>query len=106
MRGRVESVIKRSRFGRSNRRLDCRCRSETPPSEHLDGEEVGTCKYGHVRGDEISPGGILVPLGCRLDAVSAKDVANRLIANGVAEIGQGSDDAVVSPAGVLWRSAQ
>ena len=36
-----------------------------------------------------------------VDAISAKDVPHRLIGNPVAEIGQGSDDAVVSPAGVL-----
>jgi hypothetical protein len=74
---------------------------ETSPGEHFDGEEVGTCQDAHVRGDEILPGGILAPLGCRLDPVAAKDVAHRLIGNGVAEIGQGSNDAVVSPAGVL-----
>jgi hypothetical protein len=59
---------------------------EASPGEHFDGEEVGTCQDGHVRGDEILPGGILAPLGCRLDPVSAKDVAHRLIGNGVAEI--------------------
>ena len=78
---------------------------ETSPGEHFDCEEVGTCQDGHVRGDEILPGGILAPLGCRLDPVSAKDVADGLIGNGVAEIGQGSDDAVVSPAGVLSGEA-
>jgi hypothetical protein len=48
---------------------------ETSPGEHFDGEEVGTCQDGHVGGNEILPGGILAPLGCRLDPVSAKDVA-------------------------------
>ena len=78
---------------------------ETSPGKHFDSEEVGTCKDGHVGGNEILPGGILAPLGCRLDPVSAQDVAHRLIGNGVAEIGQGSDDAVVSPAGVLSGEA-
>jgi hypothetical protein len=36
---------------------------ETSPGEHFDGEEVGTCQAGHVGGDEILPGGILVRLG-------------------------------------------
>jgi hypothetical protein len=58
-----------------------------------------------VTGDEILPSGILAPLRCRLDPVSAKDIAHRLIGNGVAEIGQGSDDAVVSPAGILSGEA-
>ena len=74
---------------------------EPSPSKHLDSEEVGTCQDGEVGGDEILPGSTLAPLRCRLDAVPAKDVANGLIGNNVAEIGQSSDDAVVSPAGVL-----
>ena len=56
-------------------------------------------------GDEILPGGILASLGCRRDPVSAKDVAHGLIGNRVAEIGQGSDDAIISPAGVLSGEA-
>src|SRR5438045_8676878 len=76
---------------------------ETSPNEHFDGEEVGTCQDGHVGGNEILPGGILAPLGCRQDPVSSKNVAHRLIGNGMADIGQGSDDAVVSQAGVLSR---
>ena len=59
---------------------------KTSPGEHFGCEEVGTCQDGHVRGDEISPGGILTPLGCRLDAVAAKVVADRLIGNGMAEV--------------------
>src|ERR1022692_1039039 len=46
---------------------------ETSPGEHFDGEELGTCQDGHVRGDEIFPGCILAPLGCGPDPVSAKD---------------------------------
>ena len=34
-----------------------------------------------------------VPLRCRLDPVSAEDISHGLIGNGLAEIGQGSDDA-------------
>jgi len=78
---------------------------EASPGEHFDGEEVGASQDGHVGGDEILPGGILAPLGCRWDSVSSKDTAHRLIRNRVAEIGQGSDDAVVSPAGVLSGEA-
>ena len=78
---------------------------KTSPGEHFNREEVGTGQDGHVGGNEILPGGILAPLGHRWDPVSAKDVAHGLIGNGVAEIGQGSDDAVVSPAGVLSGKA-
>jgi hypothetical protein len=78
---------------------------ETSPSKYLNGEEVGACQDGDVRGDEIPPGGILAASRCRLDPVPAEDVARRLIGDGVAEIGQGSDDAVVTPARVLSGEA-
>ena len=78
---------------------------ETSPGEHFNGEEVGTCQDRHMGSDEILPCGSLASLGCRLDAVSAKDIAHRLIGNEVAEIGERSDDAVVSPTGVLSGEA-
>ena len=74
---------------------------ETSPSKHLNGEEIDTCQDGDVGGDEIAPGGSLAGFRCRLDAVPAEDVAHGLIGNNVAKIGQGSDDAVATPAGVL-----
>ena len=56
-------------------------------------------------GNEIFPSRILAPLGCRSDPVSAQDVSHRLIGDGMAEIGQSSDNAVVSPTGVLSGEA-
>jgi len=78
---------------------------ETSPGEHFDSEEVGTCQDGHVGGNEIFPSGILAPLGCRSDPESAQDVSHRLIGDGMAEIGQSSDNAIVSPTGVLSGEA-
>jgi hypothetical protein len=78
---------------------------ETSPSKHFDGEEVGTRQDGHVGGNELLPGGSLAPLGCGLDPVPAKGIAHRLIRNIAAEIGQSSDDAVISPTGVLSGEA-
>ncbi len=78
---------------------------EASPREHLHGEEVGACKDSHVGSNEILPGGLLAPLGCRRDPVSTKDVSHGLIGNGMAEIGQSSDNAVVSPTGVLSGKA-
>ena len=57
---------------------------ETSPSEHLNGEEIGTCQDGEVGGDEIAPGGSLAALGWRRDPVPAKDVAHGLIGDSVA----------------------
>src|SRR4051812_9986419 len=73
---------------------------QTSPGKHLHCEEVGTCQYGHVGSNEILPGSLLAARGRRRDPVSAKNVSHRLIGNGMAEIGQGSDNAVVSPTGV------
>ena len=56
-------------------------------------------------GDEILPRGILPPYGCRRNPVPAQDVSHRLIGDRMAQIGQCSDDAVVSPAGVLSGEA-
>jgi len=78
---------------------------EPSPGEHLDREEVGAGQDGHVGGNEILPGGLLAPLWRRRDPVSAKDVSHRLIGDGMAEIGQSSDNAVVSPTGVLSGEA-
>src|SRR5215475_12649545 len=77
---------------------------ETSPGEHFNCEEVGTSQDSHVGGNEILPGGVLAALGCRLNPVSAKDVAHSLIGNRVAEIGHGSGDAVVAP--VLLQTAR
>jgi hypothetical protein len=58
-----------------------------------------------VGGNEILPGSILAPLGFRRNPVATQDVADGLIRNGVAEIGQSSYDAVISPTGVLSGEA-
>ena len=74
---------------------------KTSPGKHLNGEEIGARQDGEVGGDEIAPGGSLAAFRCRRDPVPTKDVTHSLIGNIVAEIGHGSDDAVVSPARVL-----
>ena len=80
---------------------------KTSPGEHFHSEEVGPCQDGHMGGDEILPGGMLAPLGCRLDPVATQDVTRRLIGNHVAEIGRGSNDAVRIPSrNSLWRNGR
>jgi len=54
-------------------------------------------------GDKILPRSRLASLGGRSNAVAAQNVSHRLIGQAVTQIGQGSDDAVISPAGVLSR---
>ncbi len=77
--------------------------NKTAPGEHFYGKAVDTGQDCHVRGDEILPGGRLGSLRCGRDAVSAEDVSHRLIANVMTEIGQGSRDSVISPAGIFPR---
>jgi hypothetical protein len=62
--------------------------------------KVGAGKHGQVGGNEIPPSGFLAPFGRRRDPISAKDVPHRLIRDGMAEIGQRSDNSVISPPGV------
>ena len=54
-----------------------------------------------MRLDELPPGRVLAPLGCRLDAVPLQDVADRLVTHVVTQIGERSHDPIISPARVL-----
>ena len=54
-------------------------------------------------GNKILPRSRLASLGSRSNAVAAQNVSHRLIGQAVTQIGQSSDDAVISPAGVLSR---
>src|SRR6266852_9148220 len=51
--------------------------------------------------DEILPSGRLTPFRRRCDAVAAQDVADGLVREMMAQVGQRADDAVVTPARVL-----
>src|SRR4030095_205716 len=59
----------------------------------------------HVRGNELLPCRVLAPLRCWRDAVTAQDIAHRLIGNNIAQIGQCADNAVIAPAGILASHA-
>src|ERR1039457_1234949 len=52
-------------------------------------------------GNELLPGGLLAPLWRRGDAVTPEHVRHRLVRYTMTEVGQGSHDPIVSPAGVL-----
>src|SRR5438552_1894854 len=56
-----------------------------------------------MRSDEVFPGCVLAALRCGSYAMTAKDVAYRLIRNNVTEVGQSSDNPIVTPARVLSR---
>jgi hypothetical protein len=58
-----------------------------------------------VRPDEVFPGGGLASLGRWRHAVAAQDIANGLVGDNLPQIGQRSDNAIITPAGVLSRQA-
>src|ERR1019366_10481132 len=55
--------------------------NQSSPGEHFHGEEVGSSQHIHVRGNKVFPRSGPASLGSRSDAVSAKNVAHRLIRN-------------------------
>jgi hypothetical protein len=77
-------------------------RYQPTPSEHLYGEEITARQDIHVCSEEVLPRQDLASLWSRSDAVvSTKDIPNRLIRHVMTQVGEGSDDPVISPAGVL-----
>src|SRR5215831_12104196 len=57
------------------------------PCQHLYGEEIRSRQHGHVTANELAPGCGAFPLRRRRDALAAQDVADRLIAHCVPQIG-------------------
>jgi hypothetical protein len=68
---------------------------------YLTVEEVCGPQYGEVDTDELAPGHGLLALRRGWEAVTLENVAHRLIAERIAEIGQGTHDAVIAPRAVL-----
>ena len=54
-------------------------RHQATPSEHCDCEEVDPGQNRDVVLDELLPGRVLIPLGCRLNPMAAENVANHLV---------------------------
>src|SRR6266487_931731 len=51
--------------------------------------------------DELPPGYGLLALGSRWDAMAFEDGADRLVADRIAQVGQGTHDAVIAPRAIL-----
>ena len=56
--------------------------------------------------DEILPSGRLTPFRCWCDVVVPQDVADGLVREAMAQVGQRTDDAVVTPARVLAQRSE
>jgi hypothetical protein len=76
---------------------------QAPPTQHLHREEVCAGQNVHVGGDKIPPRSCLASLWCRSNAVASQNVSHRLIGQAMTQIGQRSNDAVISPASILTR---
>src|SRR5215471_16596415 len=76
-------------------------RYQAAPSQHLRREEIGPGEHVHVRPDELLPSRAPTTRGRWRDVVSAQDIANGLVRQVMAQVGQCADDAVVAPAPVL-----
>ncbi len=73
--------------------------------EHLRGEEVGPDQQRQVDPDECRPSCRALAFWCRRQAMTLQDVADRLIADLVPQIGQRPHNPVIAPVTVLPRHA-
>jgi hypothetical protein len=64
---------------------------------HFGGEEISRHQHLHVRADELLPRRGLFTLRCWGNIVSLQDVADGLITNRIAQVGQRADDPIISP---------
>src|SRR5262249_53155998 len=55
--------------------------------------------------DELLPRGRLPPLRCWWESMALEDIPHSLVADGVAQIGQGADDPVIAPGTILLGHA-
>jgi hypothetical protein len=78
---------------------------EPTPRQHFYREKVGTREHVYVGPDKLLPGACATPLrrGCNL--VSAQNVADGLIGNEMAQIGQRPRDAIITRAAIFTRKA-
>ena len=80
-------------------------RHQSAQGEHLDAEEVGSGEHRQVRADEGCPGRSTVALWSWRHTVAPQNVANRLIRDIVAEVGQGADDSIIAPVRIVFGHA-
>src|SRR4029077_10898033 len=80
-------------------------RNQALLAPHLHSREVDGSQYVPVGLQKRLPGGLSLPLGRRLDPVLLQDVLYGRVGDPVAEVGQGSLNAIVAPTGILLRQA-
>ena len=80
-------------------------RHESTECPHLGRKEISGHKDVHVGADKLLPRRGRLALGSRRDAVALEDVTHGLVADRIAEVGQGSDDAIIAPGAILLCQA-
>src|SRR6266853_1782192 len=80
-------------------------RHQPPQRPDLSGEKVRRDQHLHMRADELFPRRGGLALWRRGEAMALQDVAHRLVTEGVPEIGQGADNAIIPPGTILLRHA-
>src|SRR5690242_4210105 len=69
--------------------------------QDLGGEEVNSRQQLHVGRNKVHPRGRALAFRRRRQTVASQDIADRLIANCIPQIGQRPSDPVIAPATVL-----
>ena len=78
---------------------------KSTPSENFHGKEIAASENIHVSREKVLPRRDLASLGSRGNTVTPEDILRGLIRHPATKVGQGTDDAVISPARVLSRHA-
>jgi len=74
---------------------------QAAPGQHFDGKEIRAGKHRQMHPNEFLPGGLLLALQRRCDAIPLQRIADRLIRYLMAEVSQCANDSIVPPPGVL-----
>src|SRR5262249_25710969 len=75
------------------------------PRPHLSSEEVRRDQEIEVCADKLLPRGGALAFWRRRDTVTLEDVPHRLVADRIAQVGEGADDPIVAPGTILLSHA-
>jgi hypothetical protein len=76
-------------------------RDQPTPGPHLGGKKISRDPHVHMHADELVPCRGLLALRSRWNAMALEDVADRLVADRVSQVGQCPDDPILAPGAIL-----
>src|SRR5215510_9153308 len=65
------------------------------------GEELGSPQHGHMYTDELPPSHSLCAFRSGWDIMAFENIADRLVADAIAQVGHGTGNAVIAPRAIL-----